>query len=440
MRRRGEDARAGDELLPAGTLVGPLQAAAAAAAGRRRTSSSRQTPRVAIVSTGSELVAAGAPLAARPDPRVELASCSTGLALEAGAGVVLRRSVPDDARRPARGRSPHADDVGADVVVFSGGVSAGAYEVVKSTLGPGREMEFFKVAMQPGKPQGFGHVPGGALLFGLPGNPVSAAVSFEVFVRPALLALQGRTDIHRPVLRLPGRRRRGARRPGRRQYLPAALDRTDPAAWTVAARDRRRLRLAPRGRPRPRRGVRDRPGRGRGGRGRRPRRCHAGLMSFTHLDDAGHARMVDVTDKQPTVRAATARGFVRCGADVVAALRDGTVPKGDVLAVARIAGIQGAKKCAELLPLAHVIGVHGAVGRPRASRTTGVAIEATVRTADRTGVEMEALTAVSVAALAIVDMVKGLDKSVEIENVRLIAKEGGRSGVVGAAGRMTRPR
>ena len=150
-------------------------------------------------------------------------------------------------------------------------------------------------------------------------------------------------------------------------------------------------------------------------------------MSFTHLDDAGNARMVDVTDKQPTVRSATARGFVECGADVVAALRDGTVPKGDVLAVARIAGIQGAKKCAELLPLAHVIGVHGA-SVELAIEDSGVAIEATVRTADRTGVEMEALTAVSVAALAIVDMVKGLDKSVRIENVRLIAKEGGRSG------------
>ncbi|MGC5171370.1 cyclic pyranopterin monophosphate synthase MoaC [Micromonospora sp. DT81.3] len=150
-------------------------------------------------------------------------------------------------------------------------------------------------------------------------------------------------------------------------------------------------------------------------------------MSFTHLDDAGNARMVDVTDKQPTVRSATARGFVRCGADVVAALRDGTVPKGDVLAVARIAGIQGAKKCAELLPLAHVIGVHGA-SVDLSIEDEGVAVEATVRTADRTGVEMEALTAVSVAALAIVDMVKGLDKAVEIENVRLIAKEGGRSG------------
>jgi cyclic pyranopterin phosphate synthase len=150
-------------------------------------------------------------------------------------------------------------------------------------------------------------------------------------------------------------------------------------------------------------------------------------MSFTHLDSSGHARMVDVTAKQPTVRSATARGFVRCTPEVVASLRDGSVPKGDVLAVARIAGIQGAKRCAELLPLAHIIGVHGA-SVDLAIEDGGVAIEATVRTADRTGVEMEALTAVSVAALAIVDMVKGLDKSSSIENVRIVAKEGGRSG------------
>jgi cyclic pyranopterin monophosphate synthase len=150
-------------------------------------------------------------------------------------------------------------------------------------------------------------------------------------------------------------------------------------------------------------------------------------MSLPHLDDAGHARMVDVTAKQPTVRAATARGFVRCAPAVVAALRDGTVPKGDVLAVARIAGIQAAKRTPELLPLAHVIGVHGA-SVDLAITDEGVTVEATVRTADRTGVEMEALTAVAVAGLAIVDMVKGLDRGTSIEAVRIVAKEGGRSG------------
>ncbi len=136
-------------------------------------------------------------------------------------------------------------------------------------------------------------------------------------------------------------------------------------------------------------------------------------MTFTHLDAAGHARMVDVTLKQPTVRTATARGFVRCAPEVVAALRDGTAPKGDVLAVARIAGIQAAKSTPALLPLAHVIGVH------RAS----VDLEIT-----DDGVEMEALTSVSVAALAIVDMVKGMDKGTFIENVRIVSKTGGKSG------------
>ena len=150
-------------------------------------------------------------------------------------------------------------------------------------------------------------------------------------------------------------------------------------------------------------------------------------MTFTHLDDAGHARMVDVTAKSPTVRAASARGFVRCSPEVVAALRDGAVPKGDVLAVARIAGIQAAKRTPDLLPLAHVIGVHGCTVDLQIV-DDGVEIEATVRTADRTGVEMEALTAVSVAALAVVDMVKGIDKATSIGHVRITAKEGGKSG------------
>ena len=148
---------------------------------------------------------------------------------------------------------------------------------------------------------------------------------------------------------------------------------------------------------------------------------------FTHLDSAGQARMVDVSRKQVSVRTATAAGLVRCPATVVELLRSGTVPKGDVLAVARIAGIAGAKRTSELLPLAHVIGVHGVVVDLQVV-DAGVSIEATVRTADRTGVEMEALTAVTVAALAVVDMVKGVDKHVQIESVRLIAKDGGKSG------------
>lgn len=151
------------------------------------------------------------------------------------------------------------------------------------------------------------------------------------------------------------------------------------------------------------------------------------MNSFTHLDEAGHARMVDVTAKEPTVRSATAAARVHVSRTVMDMLRSGTVPKGDVLAVARIAGIQAAKRTPELLPLAHVIGVHGVVCDLELLEE-GIDITATVRTADRTGVEMEALTCVAVAALAVVDMVKGTDRAAWFGDVRVLAKEGGRSG------------
>ncbi|MCF4006947.1 cyclic pyranopterin monophosphate synthase MoaC [Corynebacterium uropygiale] len=150
-------------------------------------------------------------------------------------------------------------------------------------------------------------------------------------------------------------------------------------------------------------------------------------MSFTHLTHRGEAHMVDVTAKTPTVREAAAIGEIACSAEVLAALREGRVPKGDVLAVARIAGISAAKKVPELLPLAHTIGVHGAKVDVEI-REEHIALRAEVRTADRTGVEMEALTAVSVAALAIIDMVKGVDRSAYIRRMGIVAKSGGRSG------------
>ncbi len=150
-------------------------------------------------------------------------------------------------------------------------------------------------------------------------------------------------------------------------------------------------------------------------------------MSFTHLDTAGHAYMVDVTSKQPTVREATAIGRVLCSPRIMQALRDGSVPKGDVLAVARISAIQSVKKVPDLLPLAHVIGIHGVSVDIRLEEDH-VAISATVRTADRTGVEMEAITAVTVGALSIIDMVKGVDRSAYIADCKIVRKSGGRSG------------
>ena len=148
---------------------------------------------------------------------------------------------------------------------------------------------------------------------------------------------------------------------------------------------------------------------------------------FTHLNESGEAKMVNVVGKDVTERSATARGRVTLSTDVIAALRDGNLPKGDALAVARIAAIQATKRTPDLIPLCHPIAVHG-VDVSLDVDDAGVTITATVRTADRTGVEMEALTAVSVGALAIIDMVKGIDRMVAIEQVELIEKRGGRSG------------
>jgi len=148
---------------------------------------------------------------------------------------------------------------------------------------------------------------------------------------------------------------------------------------------------------------------------------------LTHVRPDGSAHMVDVSAKAVTVREATAAGRVLLSAAAVAALREGTVPKGDALSVARIAGIQAAKRTPDLIPLAHPIGVH-AVVVDLVVVDDGVDLTATVRTADRTGVEMEALTAVTVGALALIDMVKAVDKHARIMDVRVTAKSGGRSG------------
>jgi cyclic pyranopterin phosphate synthase len=148
---------------------------------------------------------------------------------------------------------------------------------------------------------------------------------------------------------------------------------------------------------------------------------------LTHVDEAGAARMVDVTAKDVTARTATARGRVEVTAEVVALLRGEGVPKGDALAVARIAGIMAAKRTPDLIPLCHPLAI-GGVEVDLAVLDDAVTIEATVRTADRTGVEMEALTAVSVAALTVVDMVKAVDKLARITDIEVVAKSGGKSG------------
>jgi cyclic pyranopterin monophosphate synthase len=152
-----------------------------------------------------------------------------------------------------------------------------------------------------------------------------------------------------------------------------------------------------------------------------------GLSGLTHLDEAGQARMVDVSAKDVTARSATASGRVNLSATAVAALRDRTVPKGDALAVARIAAIAGTKRTPDLVPLCHPISLHAVVVDLTVD-DDGVQVTVTARTADRTGVEMEALTGVVVGALALIDMVKAIDPAATISDVMVLEKTGGKTG------------
>ncbi|WP_302499359.1 bifunctional molybdenum cofactor biosynthesis protein MoaC/MoaB [Catellatospora tritici] len=149
---------------------------------------------------------------------------------------------------------------------------------------------------------------------------------------------------------------------------------------------------------------------------------------MTHVDASGAARMVDVAGKEITVRSAVAAGRVRTTAAVLELLAGAGVPKGDALGVARLAGIMAAKRTPELIPLCHPIAIHG-VTVDLSLATDGVEITATVRTADRTGVEMEALTCVATAGLALIDMIKAVDPAASIEQVRVLRKEGGKTGL-----------
>ena len=154
------------------------------------------------------------------------------------------------------------------------------------------------------------------------------------------------------------------------------------------------------------------------------------MSSFTHIDEKGRVRMVDVTDKQPTVRVAVAGGTVRMKSETLKMIGDQKVKKGNVLETARIAGIMAAKKTSELIPMCHPLSLtHVQVDFEPDETNHCINIEASARTIDQTGVEMEALTAVSAAALTIYDMCKSYDREMTISSIRLLEKSGGKSGI-----------
>ncbi|MFF3005155.1 gephyrin-like molybdotransferase Glp [Kitasatospora sp. NPDC057940] len=216
IRRRGSDVAAGTKVLGAGTRLGPTQLGLLAAIGRA-TVKVRPRPRVVVLSTGSELVQPGEPVG--PGQISDSNSFTlTAAAQDAGAIAYRVGAVPD---RADRLRAVLEDQLGrADLIVTSGGVSVGAYDVVKEVFESYGGVDFRRLRMQPGKPQGFGRIggPAGVPLLALPGNPVSAYISFELFVRPVIRTMLGAADVHRPVVRAlcPAALRSPA---GRRQFL-----------------------------------------------------------------------------------------------------------------------------------------------------------------------------------------------------------------------------
>ncbi len=152
------------------------------------------------------------------------------------------------------------------------------------------------------------------------------------------------------------------------------------------------------------------------------------MAKLTHLNDKGEARMVDVSEKEVTSRTARATGFVAMSPETLALVERGEAKKGDVLATARIAGIMAAKKTHELIPLCHPLAITGVTVDLAPEGDSALIIRATVKTTGKTGVEMEALTAASVAALTVYDMCKAVEKGIRIEAVRLLEKHGGKSG------------
>ena len=457
VRLAGEDAKAGEVLVTAGTRLRPMHVAVIAAAGRGSVLV-RPRPRVVVLSTGNELAEPGTPVV--PGRIWDSNSFMLAAAArEAGCLAYRQAILPDHPDEVL----PAIEDqlVRADLMITTGGVSMGGeHDVVKAALQQLGTITFRKVAMQPGMPQGFGTI------------ALPAAVAPE---EPQRRAASGATGTKRPPRRprrqatgcrssrcpatrsAPTSRSRSSPGPpsarmqgddglglekvqaeltgplrspaGRRSFLRGVLDRAaghgDPADRAGFAPDSHAGQGQRAGR---RAGVGRADERGRHRRGDGPAVTSENAGSgLTHVDSAGHARMVDVSGKDVTARSACATGRVRLSAAAVAALRAGEVPKGDALAVARIAGIAGAKRTPDLIPLCHPIGLHG-VTVDLAVTDDGVDITAVARTADRTGVEMEALTSVSVAALALIDMVKAIDPAAVITDVRVEWKEGGKTG------------
>lgn len=447
VRAAGHDIQAGSLALRAGVVLTPARIGLLAALGRSGAQGIRR-PRVAILCTGEEIVdpmRAGADLGLGPGQIWN--SNAYGLhaqVLDCGAIPVPLGVCPDDyAATLERLREAIA---AADVVLTSGGVSMGRHDHVGTALAELGEVLFTSVAQQPGKPLTFA-LAGGKPVFALPGNPVSTAVNFELYARPALLRLAGHSDGDRPTLPVLLDEAVDAH-PQKTLYIRVRLDgdRATPtgpqgsARWQSLA-EADALIVVPPGTGTLEPGTEVRAIRLTPPEGTYAISSPKAQISppaaisrsvaarLTHFDEAGRAHMVDVSAKPSTLREAVASATVRMQPETLARIRDGQHAKGDVLAVARIAGITGAKRTADWIPLCHPLGLDAAeIEFELDMAGSAVRVISRVRTTGRTGVEMEALCGVSAAALTIYDMCKAVDRGMTVEEIGLLEKRGGKSG------------
>lgn len=426
IRPRGSHARGGEVVVAAGARLTAGRVALLAAAGVSEPLVSPEV-RAAHLATGCEVVGHGE-IPAEGQVRDSNSPMIGALLAELGVERVWHGRVGEDADALAAAIAD-ATREGAHILLVSGGASVGEHDHTATALrDAGFEILIEGVAIRPGKPMLFGRR-GELLAFGLPGNPLSHFVCFNLFVRRAIEMLKGRSPARPVWFPLCDGESPGAS--SRETWWPCriAWDCGAPSAAPLRWRDSSDILCLAKAD-----GLLRVPTGGVGGGGMaevvptadcefmRGEKTGKVASGFSHVDASGEVRMVDVGPKPVQLRAAVAAGEIRCRPATLESLGKGTLPKGDVLATARIAGIQAAKRTAELVPLCHTLPLDK-VSVGFAIKEDRIEILAEVICRGPTGVEMEALTAVSVAALTLYDMMKAVDKDMRIEAIRLVEKK-----------------
>ena len=425
VRQRASEKEKGEVVLSPGLRITAVEISILASLGVNDIEVAAK-PRVAHLVTGDEVMAPGEK--GEPGPRIRDSNSDLISAVLSGIGQAVgdRRRIHDDREAACRIVREMAAD--CDVLLISGGASVGDHDHARASIkAAGFHFLAHGLEVRPGKPVGLARR-GGQWAVALPGNPVSHLVALHLFVLPLLLAMEGAAQPEPQLRRGILAETFSAPVPRRDTFWSSAATMIDGIWHLVPCRflssgdllgiaGANALLYLPAGQPIPH----------KGGEifflSLAPVFFQRLLLmnDFSHLDEKGNARMVDVGGKPLQQRRAVAEGWLRCAPGTVKKLRADALPKGDVLTIAQVAGIQAAKRTAELIPLCHPLALD-VVEVTFVVEESRIGIRAIAAITARTGIEMEALTAVSIAALTLYDMCKAVDKSMVIEGIRLVEK------------------